>query len=82
MSRPLAILYILFCFEIGVCLLVFPWMTRVWGNNFFVGHYPWVASLAQNYFVRGAISGLGVADMWLALYELRHFPRRTRAARK
>ena len=76
MSRPLAVVYILFCFEIGVCLLVFPWMTKVWTNNFFVGHYPWVASLARNYFVRGAISGIGIADMWLAFYELRHLRRK------
>ena len=75
MSRPLAVLYILFCLEIGICLLVFPWM-NLWANNFFVGHYPWVASLARNYFVRGAISGIGVADMWLAFYEVWHFPRR------
>ena len=82
MSRALAVVYILFCFEIGICLVVFPWMTRVWANNFFVGHYPWVASLARNYFVRGAVSGIGVADMWLAFYELRHLPRRRKRAAK
>jgi hypothetical protein len=82
MSRPLAVLYILFCFEIGICLVVFPWMTKVWSGNFFVDHYPWVSSLARNYFVRGAVSGIGIADMWLAFYELRHFPRKPRAAGK
>jgi len=81
MSRPLTILYILFCFEIGICLAVFPWMS-LWGNNFFVGHYPWVASLARNYFVRGAISGIGIADMWLAFYEVWHFPRKPKTVRK
>jgi hypothetical protein len=81
MNRPLAILYILFCFEIGICLLVFPWL-NLWSSNFFVSHYPWVASLARNYFVRGAISGIGIADMWLAFYEVWHFPRKAKALRR
>lgn len=69
MSRLLTILYIIFCFEMGVFLFVFPWAS-LWDKNFFVGHYPLVASIARNYFVRGAISGIGLADVWLAIYEL------------
>jgi len=69
MSRLLTILYIIFCFEMGVFLFIFPW-ANLWGRNFFVDHYPLVASIARNYFVRGAISGIGLADVWLAVYEL------------
>jgi len=69
MTRLLTILYIIFCFAVGVFLFVFPW-ANLWGKNFFVGHYPLVASVARNYFVRGAISGIGLADVWLAVYEL------------
>ena len=75
MNRLLAILYILFCFEVGVLLFVFPWVS-LWSKNFFVGHYPWVSSMARNYFVRGAISGVGLADIWLAFYEMWRFRRR------
>lgn len=74
MSRALTILYIVFCFEMGVLLFVFPWSSS-WSKNFFVGQYPWVSSIAMNYFVRGAISGLGLADIWLAGYELWRFRR-------
>lgn len=72
MNRALTVLYIVFCFEMGVLLFVFPWIS-LWGKNFFVEHYPWVASLARNYFVRGAVTGIGLADIWLAFYELWRF---------
>jgi hypothetical protein len=72
MNRLLAILYILFCFEVGVLLFVLPWVS-LWNKNFFVGHYPWISTMAHNYFVRGAISGIGLADIWLAFFELWRF---------
>lgn len=74
MSRVVTILYILFCFEMGVFLFVLPWVS-IWSRNFFIGHYPWVSHLAANYFVRGAVSGIGLADIWLAGYELWRFRR-------
>ncbi len=69
MSRALTIIYILLCFEVGVFLIVLPW-TSIWSRNFFVAQYPWVSGIALNYFVRGAISGMGLADIWLAIFEL------------
>jgi hypothetical protein len=69
MSRALNILYIVFCFEMGVFLFVLPWVS-LWSKNYFVGHYPMIAGIAANYFLRGAISGIGLADVWLAFYEL------------
>ena len=69
MNRLIVILYIIFCFELGVFLVVLPWMT-LWSRNYFVGHYPWLSALALNYFVRGAVSGLGLADIWLAIFEM------------
>jgi hypothetical protein len=68
MSRLLTVVYIVFCFEMGVFLVVLPWVS-LWSKNFFVGEYTWVSAVAMNYFVRGAISGLGLADIWLAIYE-------------
>lgn len=69
MNRLLTIVYIVFCFELGIFLFVFPWHS-LWTRNYFVGHYPWFASVARNYFLRGAVSGLGLADVWLAFFEL------------
>ena len=68
MSRLLAIAYLVLCFELGVLLFLFPWVS-VWTKNYFVEHSSLVAGLAHNYFFRGAVSGLGLADIWLACYE-------------
>lgn len=68
MNRLLAILYVLLCFEMGAFLFLFPWMP-LWNQNFFAAHYPWILTLARNYYVRGAVSGLGVVDVFLAIYE-------------
>ncbi len=68
MLRLMIILYVVFCFEVGVFLFVLPWVP-IWSRNFFVSQYPLISSVAMNYFVRGAISGLGLADIWLAVYE-------------
>ena len=69
MNRWLAILYVVICFEMGMSLFMFPWVP-LWSQNFFVGHYPWLYSLAANYYVRGAISGLGLIDVFLAFHEV------------
>jgi hypothetical protein len=72
MRRLLTIAYIVFCFEIGVFLFILPWVS-LWTNNYFVGRFPPLASIVHNYFLRGAVSGIGLADVWLAFYELWHF---------
>jgi hypothetical protein len=74
MSRLLIIAYIVFCFEVGVFLFVFPWVS-LWSKNYFLNHYPLVADIARNYFLRGAVSGIGLADVWLAFFELWRFRR-------
>ena len=80
MSRAWTILYILFCFELGVFLLILPWVS-LWTHNYFVAECPWFSSLALNHFTRGAISGLGLADIWLAFYELWRLMRQFGAVR-
>jgi len=85
MHRALIILYILFCFEVGIVLLVLPWVS-IWTRNAFVADHPWVSAIALNYFVRGAVSGLGLADIWLGIYELwrlrRHLGWATRSGKR
>ena len=71
MNRLLTVLYVIICLEMGVLLFVFPWVP-LWNNNFFIDHFPWLSHVARNYFVRGAISGIGLADIWLAFYEVSH----------
>jgi hypothetical protein len=77
MRKLLTIIYIVFCLELGIFLFILPWASY-WSKNYFVDHYSLVAGLSRNYFLRGAISGLGLADIWLAvheIWELLHPPR-------
>ena len=69
MHRALVILYVLFCFELGLFLLILPWVS-IWTSNHFVLTHGWVSAIALNHFVRGAVSGLGLADIWLAIHEM------------
>lgn len=69
MNRLLAILYVVICIEMGVFLFLFPWIS-LWGQNYFVAHYAWVYTLSRNYYLRGAVSGLGLVDVFLGLHEL------------
>lgn len=68
MHRALVILYLVFCLELGLFLVVLPWVS-IWTSNHLVLRYSWVSSIALNHFFRGAVSGLGLADIWLAFHE-------------
>jgi hypothetical protein len=62
-------IFILFCLEIGIILTVAPW-TSFWLNNSLIMSYPRVREILGYPFVRGLISGLGLADIWLAVAEV------------
>lgn len=64
-----ALIYVFFCFEIGVFLLLFPWL-EIWPHNWFSGLGPgWHAVWNSSYF-RGAVSGLGLVNLGISLAEL------------
>lgn len=66
--RIQSIVFILFCLEIGIVLLLFPWST-MWSRNYFFALAPqWSAVFSSNY-LRGAISGVGVVNLWIAISE-------------
>ena len=73
-----AVVFITFCLEMGLFLLIFPW-TESWDNNYFSGLMPQMKSFWDNLYVRGAVSGLGVVNLYISLveiYRLRRFARR------
>ena len=72
-----AVLLITFCLEIGLFLLIFPW-TEYWDNNYFATLAPALRQYWDNMYARGAISGLGVINLYISLAEvfrLRRFAR-------
>ena len=55
--------------EVGIVLLVVPW-SRFWDRNYFAESLPFVQAVMSNGFVRGAISGLGLLNLFAGLIEL------------
>jgi hypothetical protein len=89
-SRLTVIFYIILCLEIGIVLTALPWVSHGflglsdWGNNYFllvasrrvgVGVQRFVASG----WIRGAVSGIGILNIGMALWELINFRRTVRA---
>jgi hypothetical protein len=73
--KTLAILLVAFCFEIGIFLVIFPW-TPYWDTNYIGAMIPQWHQLWDNFYLRGAVSGLGVVNLYIAvleLYRLRRF---------
>ncbi len=63
------LLFITVCFEVGVFLLVFPWMDA-WNNNSIAGLAPWTRDVWNSPYFRGALSGLGLINIYISLVEV------------
>lgn len=49
--------------------MLIPW-SRFWERNYFGLLLPSLQVVITNNYVRGAVSGLGLVNLWLALVEL------------
>lgn len=63
------VLFMVFAFEIGFFLMVFPW-THIWDQTSIPAIVPWLAPVWDNAFFRGAISGLGAVNIYISLLEV------------
>jgi hypothetical protein len=66
LTRLLLVAYFI---EAGVLLVVVPW-SSFWERNYFVQAWPALEIVIRNYYVRGAVSGLGVVNVCAGLAEL------------
>ncbi len=78
-NKVLFVIYVLYCLEVGIFLLVYPWM-RLWDQNFLLQYSSYLRVVLLNDFVRGAVSGLGIANLILGAWEVAHFQRYFRKA--
>lgn len=67
--KPLALLFSVLCFELGVFLAVFPWL-EFWDNNYFAGLVPAVQMFWPSPYFKGAVSGLGVVNIYISFVEI------------
>ncbi len=66
--RIQTVIFILFCLEMGLVLMLFPW-SSMWDRNYFFTLAPHWARLFSSSYLRGAISGVGVVNVWIAISE-------------
>jgi hypothetical protein len=63
--------YVFYCFEVGIFLTVAPWLLpNVWEQNYFFVLMPQLKQIFLNGFFRGAITGIGILNVCLAVAEV------------
>lgn len=82
MQRVFVIMYVLFCIELGLVLVALPWVTSYWFDGSLFSQWPELQQILQSGFARGAISGLGLLDIWLGIQEAIRFSRSPEPAAK
>jgi hypothetical protein len=69
-----AFLSVLSSLLVGLVLAVVPW-TTYWDANYLLQPYPFLRHLLLSGFARGAVTGLGLVNILLALAEVRQHVR-------
>jgi hypothetical protein len=66
MNRIFSALLVVICCIMGAMLFYLPW-TGIWEQNYFLSHFPSLMRILLHPSVRGAVSGLGILDIFLAI---------------
>jgi hypothetical protein len=79
--RILGVCLVIFAFELGLVLMIFPWLSN-WDLNWLPLHSRFLSSLWLNPYFRGGLSGLGLLNIYVAFLEAARqiaalFPRKT-----
>ncbi len=72
LHRVWLVIFVIFCVELGMLLTLLPW-TRVWTDNSLLAAYPALHALFRNNFMRGVITGVGLIDVWIGIWEAVHY---------
>ncbi len=68
------ILFVIVCFEVGAFLVIFPW-TQQWDGNSLASLLPGLRDYWTNSYFRGALSGLGLLNIYISIAELQRLRR-------
>jgi hypothetical protein len=63
------LLFVNFCFFIGVALAVFPWL-EWWDANYLSYFSPAWRRIWLNPYFRGAVSGVGLLNVYISFVEI------------
>ena len=94
-ARLSVIFYIILCIEVGLVLTLLPWMHVIpflptfglgdWGDNYFLLYAAQKTGIkglqyaVSSGWVRGAVSGIGLLNLGIAVWEIMHFKQTVRA---
>jgi hypothetical protein len=88
-ARLSVVFYILLCVEVGMVLTLLPWVAPFglgdWGSNYFLvyaAHKTGLQGLqhaVSSGWFRGAVTGLGLLNLGVAVWEIVHFNQTVRA---
>ncbi len=75
------VFFILLCFLLGLTLTLFPWfnLNGDWGDNYLLAFVsekaglPMLKSAVSSNWFRGAVTGLGILNLFFAFWEMAHF---------
>jgi hypothetical protein len=81
LSRLLAIAFILFCFEVGLFLIIVPW-SGMWDENMLLDYAGFLRPIVLHTAFRVVVSVLGSIDVLIGLVELRNFFRSFKIANR
>jgi hypothetical protein len=70
--RLSSVLSILLCIEIGTFLLVLPW-SEIWDRTWLLRSWPVLRPVMLSAYMRGAISGIGLVNLGLAISQAWQF---------
>lgn len=66
-QRLKLVIFVLFCAELGMLLIVLPW-TPVWTHNTLLSNHAQLRAILYHGFTRGAVAGLGLLDIWIGIW--------------
>jgi hypothetical protein len=55
---------------VGIILVVAPW-TTLWDSNYLLNSHPLVRAILLSSFTRGTVTGLGLVNLVIAVWEAR-----------
>jgi len=73
LARAMMVVFVAFCVEVGLILVAVPWIPHLWHENSLLVPYPGVRAFLAQDFVRGAVTGIGLLDLWLGVSEAVHY---------
>jgi len=68
-TRFWQVVLVLLAIETGLFLIVIPW-SSAWDENLVVNYYSAFRPVLRSHYVRGALSGLGLVNLWMGIAEV------------